>query len=67
MVWTRYDEAKKYKLIFHAKRRRKIVWNSKHGLAKVGCCVVTERYEAISCQPNANISCILSKLWIKVV
>jgi hypothetical protein len=31
MVRTRYDEAKKYKFILHAKRRRKIVWNSKHG------------------------------------
>jgi hypothetical protein len=33
MVRTRYDEAKKYKFILHAKRRRKIVWNSKHGPA----------------------------------
>jgi hypothetical protein len=30
MVRTRYDEARKHKLILHAKRRRKIVWNSKH-------------------------------------
>jgi hypothetical protein len=31
MVWARYDEAKKHKLILHANRRRKIVWNNKHG------------------------------------
>jgi hypothetical protein len=67
MVWTRYDEAKKHKFILHAKRRRKIVWNSKHGLAGIGCCILTERCEAISRQPNVNISRILSKLWIKVV
>jgi hypothetical protein len=67
MVRTRYDEAKKHKLILHAKRRRKIIWNSKHMPTSVRCYVVTERCEAISRQPNANISHILSKLWIKVV
>jgi hypothetical protein len=65
MVWTMYDEAKKYKFILHAKRRRKIVWNNKYGLAVVRCCVVTERCGAISRQPNANISHVPSKLWIK--
>jgi hypothetical protein len=54
MVQTRYDEAKKHKFILHAKRR-KIVWNSKHIPARVGCYVVTEMCEAISRQPNANI------------
>jgi hypothetical protein len=67
MVRTRYDETKKHKFILHAKRRRKIVWNSKHRPVGVGCCVVTKRCEAISHQPNANISHVLSKLWIKVV
>jgi hypothetical protein len=67
MVRTMYDEAKKHKFILHAKKRRKIVWNSKHGPARVGCCVVTERCQAISRLPNVNISCVLNKLWIKVV
>jgi hypothetical protein len=49
MVWIRYIEAKKHKSILHVKRRRKIVWNSKHGSARVRCCVVTESCEAISC------------------
>jgi hypothetical protein len=62
MVWTRYDKAKKHTFILHAKRRRKIVWNSKHESVGVGCCVVTKRCEAISHQPNANISHILRKL-----
>jgi hypothetical protein len=63
---TRYDEAKKHKFILHAKRR-KIIWNNKHGLVGVRCCVVTKRCEAISRQPNVNISRTPSKLWIKVV
>jgi hypothetical protein len=67
MVQTRYDVAKKHKLILHAKRRRKIVWDNKHGPTGVQCCVVTERCEAIGHQPNANIYCVLSKLWINVV
>jgi hypothetical protein len=67
MVQTSYDEVRKHKFILHAKRRRKIVWNNKHGLVGVGCCVVTERCEVISRQPNANISRVLVKLWIKVV
>jgi hypothetical protein len=67
MVRTRYDEAKKHKFKFHVKRGRKIVWNRKHGLAGVGCCVLTERCEAISREPNENISHVLSKVWIKVV
>jgi hypothetical protein len=48
MVRTRYDEAKIHKFILHAKRWRKIAWNSKHGPARVGCCIVTESCEAIS-------------------
>jgi hypothetical protein len=60
-------EAKKHKFILHAKKRREIVWNNKHRLVVVGCCVVTKRCEAISRQPNVNIYHILSKLWIKVV
>jgi hypothetical protein len=67
IVRTRYHEAKKHKSILHAKRRRKIIWNSKHEPAGIGCCIVSERCQAISCQPNANISRIPSKLWIKVV
>jgi hypothetical protein len=67
MVRTRHVEAKKHKFILRAKRRRKILWNIKHGPTRVRCCVVTERCEAISCQPNANISRVPSKLWIKVV
>jgi hypothetical protein len=35
MVQTRYDEAKKHKFRFCAKRRRKIVWNNKYGPAGV--------------------------------
>jgi hypothetical protein len=35
MVQTRYDETKKHKFILHAKKRRKIIWNSKHGPAGV--------------------------------
>jgi hypothetical protein len=67
MVQTRYDKAKKHKFILHAKRRRKIIWNSKHRPAGVRCCVITERCEAISCHPNANISRVPNKLWIKAV
>jgi hypothetical protein len=37
MVRTRYDEARKHKFILHAKRRRKIVWNSKHGSKSSVC------------------------------
>jgi hypothetical protein len=48
MFQTRYDEAKKHKFILYAKRRSKVVWNSKHGLAGVRCCVVTERCDTIS-------------------
>jgi hypothetical protein len=56
MVRTRYDEAKKHKFILHAKRRSKIVRNNKLGLARVQCYIVTERCEAISCQPKAITS-----------
>jgi hypothetical protein len=35
MVSTRYDEAKKHKFILHAKIRRSVARNNKHGLARV--------------------------------
>jgi hypothetical protein len=66
-VWARYDETKKHKFILYAKKRRKIVWNIKHGSVGVRWCIVTERCEDISHQPNENISRVSSKLWIKVV
>jgi hypothetical protein len=62
MFWSKYDKAKKHKFILHANKRRKIVWNSKHGSTRVGCCIITERCEAISRQPNVNISHVLSIL-----
>jgi hypothetical protein len=67
MVWTSFDESKKHKFILHANRSRKIVWNSKHRPVGVRYCVVTERCEAISRQPNGNISHVPSKFWIKVI
>jgi hypothetical protein len=62
LVRTRYEETRKHKFILHVKRRRKIIWKSKREPLSVGCCVVIEGCEAISRQPNVNISHVLSKL-----
>src|SRR6266511_3231446 len=67
MLWARYDEAQEYKLIFHAKRRWKVVWNSKDWPARVGCSACVERCETIGRQPNMNISRIPGKVFVKAV